>query len=212
MPIADPAQGRTRKQIILEGDVPSPVNPPSACRFHPRCPRFVEGKCDVDEPLLTQMGSSTHLAACHFPLERWPIADDELRRSARSSGRRRLNRCVLLAAVRRFVIVFARAGGTALVSLAFGVLIGRAGRSVSVGLYVVGSVLLLGSFFVGNRGPFRAASATSAESVCSPLEGCDCAKPLRCVAVDPLRRSLLFSIGFGLIVLGTLLDPAHKAF
>ena len=82
VPIADPTLGRTRKQIVLEGDVPSPVNPPAACRFHPRCPRFVDGKCNVDEPLLTQMGSSTHLAACHFPLERWPIADDELRQRA----------------------------------------------------------------------------------------------------------------------------------
>ena len=80
VPIADPEQGRTRKQIILEGDVPSPVNPPAACRFHPRCPRFVDGKCNVDEPLLPPMGSSSHLAACHFPLERWPMADDELRR------------------------------------------------------------------------------------------------------------------------------------
>ena len=42
----------TRKRIVLEGDVPSPINPPSGCRFHPRCPRFVEGHCDVEEPAL----------------------------------------------------------------------------------------------------------------------------------------------------------------
>src|SRR5215471_11012511 len=50
VPIANPELGRQRKSIVLEGDVPNPVNPPSACRFHPRCPRFVEGHCDVEEP------------------------------------------------------------------------------------------------------------------------------------------------------------------
>jgi oligopeptide/dipeptide ABC transporter ATP-binding protein len=78
VPIADPELGRNRKQMILEGDVPSPLNPPEACRFHPRCPRFVDGKCNVDTPELVQHGS--HLAACHFPLERWPMSEDEMRR------------------------------------------------------------------------------------------------------------------------------------
>ena len=80
VPIADPKLGRARKQIVLEGDVPSPINPPSACRFHPRCPRFVDGKCNVDEPMLTRVaGETDHEFACHFPLERWPMGDDELR-------------------------------------------------------------------------------------------------------------------------------------
>src|SRR5881275_1112021 len=57
VPIADPTLGRLRRQIVLEGDVPSPLNPPAACNFHPRCPRFVDGKCNVDEPLLTPVGS-----------------------------------------------------------------------------------------------------------------------------------------------------------
>jgi len=78
VPIADPEQGRSRKQIILEGDVPSPLNPPEACHFHPRCPRFVDGKCNVDTPELIQHGS--HFAACHFPLEFWPMSEDEMRR------------------------------------------------------------------------------------------------------------------------------------
>ena len=77
-PIADPTLGRARKQIVLTGDVPSPLNPPAACRFHPRCPRFVDGKCNVDTPELVQHGS--HLAACHFPLEHWPMSEDEMRR------------------------------------------------------------------------------------------------------------------------------------
>src|SRR5437763_10267905 len=81
VPIADPKLGRRRRQIVLEGDVPSPLNPPVACRFHPRCPRFVDGKCNVDEPLLEPVGSGEgHVAACHFPLEQWPITEDEMRR------------------------------------------------------------------------------------------------------------------------------------
>ena len=65
---------------MLEGDVPSPVNPPSGCRFHPRCPRFVEGHCDVEEPPLYSFGSG-QVAACHYPLERWPMSADEIRRA-----------------------------------------------------------------------------------------------------------------------------------
>jgi peptide/nickel transport system ATP-binding protein/oligopeptide transport system ATP-binding protein len=70
----------TRKRIVLGGDVPSPVNPPSACVFHPRCPRFHRGTCDVQEPLLEPQGGG-QLAACHFPLERWPMTEDEIRQA-----------------------------------------------------------------------------------------------------------------------------------
>jgi oligopeptide/dipeptide ABC transporter ATP-binding protein len=80
VPIADPELGRSRSAVVLQGDVPSPLNPPKACRFHPRCPRFVDGKCNVDEPLLAPVGTSEgHLASCHFPLERWPMTGDEIR-------------------------------------------------------------------------------------------------------------------------------------
>ena len=81
VPIPNPELGRKRQPIVLEGDVPSPINPPTACRFHPRCPRFVEGKCDVDEPELSSFGSG-HAAACHFPLERWPMTASEVRRGS----------------------------------------------------------------------------------------------------------------------------------
>jgi oligopeptide/dipeptide ABC transporter ATP-binding protein len=81
VPIPNPALGRQRKAIVLEGDVPSPVNPPSGCRFHPRCPRAVAGTCDVDEPALRGFGDE-HEAACHFPLERWPMTVEEIRRPA----------------------------------------------------------------------------------------------------------------------------------
>jgi oligopeptide/dipeptide ABC transporter ATP-binding protein len=78
-PIPDPQLGRRRRPIVLEGDVPNPIDPPAACRFHPRCPRAHAGVCDVEEPLLRPF-SPEHEAACHFPLERWPLSGDELRR------------------------------------------------------------------------------------------------------------------------------------
>jgi oligopeptide/dipeptide ABC transporter ATP-binding protein len=83
VPIADPQAGRARKQIVLVGDVPSPLNPPNACRFHPRCPRFVDGHCNVEPPLLEPVGTGEgHRAACHYPLERWPMSEDEMRRAS----------------------------------------------------------------------------------------------------------------------------------
>jgi peptide/nickel transport system ATP-binding protein len=78
VPIPNPELGRQRQPIVLEGDVPSPINPPSACRFHPRCPRFREGHCDVEEPPLYSFADG-HVAACHYPLERWPMTADEIR-------------------------------------------------------------------------------------------------------------------------------------
>ncbi len=71
--------GQSRKRIVMHGDVPSPVDPPSGCVFHPRCPRFREGRCDVEEPQLEPApGSTAHVAACHYPLERWPEDQTEL--------------------------------------------------------------------------------------------------------------------------------------
>jgi oligopeptide/dipeptide ABC transporter ATP-binding protein len=81
VPIPDPDLGRERTSIVLEGDVPSPINPPEGCRFHPRCPRFREGHCDVEDPPLYGFGDE-HRAACHYPLERWPMTADEIRRGA----------------------------------------------------------------------------------------------------------------------------------
>jgi oligopeptide/dipeptide ABC transporter ATP-binding protein len=80
VPVPDPEIGRHRKRIVLEGDVPSPMNPPSACRFHPRCPRFVEGHCDVEEPaLVNRGGAASHVAKCHYPLEGWPLTEEQMR-------------------------------------------------------------------------------------------------------------------------------------
>jgi len=63
-----------RKRMVLGGDVPSPVNPPAACVFHPRCPRFQTGLCDVEMPELRRFDGD-HEAACHFPIERWPLTE-----------------------------------------------------------------------------------------------------------------------------------------
>ena len=77
VPVANPDVGRTRQPIVLEGDVPNPINPPEACNFHPRCPRFHEGRCDVDAPPLREVGRR-HVVACHYPLERWPMSRKEM--------------------------------------------------------------------------------------------------------------------------------------
>ncbi len=67
IPLPDPVQERQRKRILLSGDVPSPIHPPSGCRFHPRCPLAAD-ICKSQEPELTDYGSGgkRHLAACFF--------------------------------------------------------------------------------------------------------------------------------------------------
>lgn len=65
IPIPDPSLRRER--VVLEGDVPSPLAPPSGCNFHPRCPIAVEGVCDREVPeLATVDGNDRHAAACHL--------------------------------------------------------------------------------------------------------------------------------------------------
>jgi peptide/nickel transport system ATP-binding protein/oligopeptide transport system ATP-binding protein len=65
VPVPDPA-GAKRERQLLAGDVPSPANPPSACRFHTRCPK-AQDICSVDDPPLESKGAAG-VTACHFPL------------------------------------------------------------------------------------------------------------------------------------------------
>jgi peptide/nickel transport system ATP-binding protein/oligopeptide transport system ATP-binding protein len=67
VPVPDPRDGK-RERALLSGDVPSPANPPRACRFHTRCPKAQE-LCSIEQPPLESKGGQT-LAACHFPLTR----------------------------------------------------------------------------------------------------------------------------------------------
>jgi oligopeptide/dipeptide ABC transporter ATP-binding protein len=73
VPVPDPRLARNKNRQVLGGDVPSPSNPPSGCRFHTRCPKYVEGTCDVLDPAL-EPKEGGNVAACHFPLSDEEIA------------------------------------------------------------------------------------------------------------------------------------------
>jgi peptide/nickel transport system ATP-binding protein len=66
VPSADLDRTNRRERIVLQGDVPSPINPPSGCRFHPRC-RYATERCRVERPKLAEIEPG-RLAACHHPV------------------------------------------------------------------------------------------------------------------------------------------------
>jgi oligopeptide/dipeptide ABC transporter ATP-binding protein len=67
IPVPDPLVEKDREPILLVGEIPSPVNPPSGCRFHTRCPiARAPGVCSEQEPVLEPHGHRDQLAACHF--------------------------------------------------------------------------------------------------------------------------------------------------
>jgi peptide/nickel transport system ATP-binding protein/oligopeptide transport system ATP-binding protein len=72
VPVADPTLAKAKKRQVLVGDVPSPTNPPRACRFHTRCWK-AQAICAQEAPPLEPKDGG-NLAACHFPL-----TDDEVR-------------------------------------------------------------------------------------------------------------------------------------
>ena len=75
VPIPDPKLAAHKKRIILEGDVPSPIDPPSGCRFHPRCPNAQFPTCREDEPELSPAHPG-QVVACHYPLEDRAVMDE----------------------------------------------------------------------------------------------------------------------------------------
>ena len=78
IPIPDPRENRARERIVVSGEPPNPINPPSGCVFHPRCPRATQ-VCREDEPPLARYPNG-HLAACHHPLN---VSDAEIRATER---------------------------------------------------------------------------------------------------------------------------------
>ncbi len=80
IPIPDPQQNRARERPIVSGEPPNPINPPTGCRFHPRCPRATD-ICRRVEPQLTEY-SGGHLAACHHPQH---VTTEEIAAATRSS-------------------------------------------------------------------------------------------------------------------------------
>ena len=66
VPVPDVTKQGSRKRIVLTGDVPSPINPPSGCRFHPRCP-IAQERCKTERPTLIP-NANNRTVACHFPI------------------------------------------------------------------------------------------------------------------------------------------------
>jgi oligopeptide/dipeptide ABC transporter ATP-binding protein len=81
IPVPDPRENRARERIVVSGEPANPIDPPSGCVFHPRCPRATD-LCRTVEPPLTRYANS-HLAACHHPLG---VSPDEIAGAERSSA------------------------------------------------------------------------------------------------------------------------------
>ncbi|HEY1274626.1 MAG TPA: oligopeptide/dipeptide ABC transporter ATP-binding protein, partial [Thermoleophilaceae bacterium] len=73
IPIPDPEENRRRERIVVSGEPPNPINPPSGCVFHPRCPRATEICREIEPPLARYPNG--HLAACHHPMS---VTADEI--------------------------------------------------------------------------------------------------------------------------------------
>ncbi|WP_104106471.1 oligopeptide/dipeptide ABC transporter ATP-binding protein [Nocardioides sp. 616] len=68
VPVPDPVVEASRERVLLQGDLPSPANPPSGCRFHTRCPFRQESRCDTERPALRELKPG-HRVACHYAEE-----------------------------------------------------------------------------------------------------------------------------------------------
>jgi oligopeptide/dipeptide ABC transporter ATP-binding protein len=81
IPIPDPAENRRRERIVVSGEPPNPIDPPSGCVFHPRCPRATEVCREIEPPLARY--ANGHLAACHHPLN---VSADEVRAAVKDDA------------------------------------------------------------------------------------------------------------------------------
>jgi oligopeptide/dipeptide ABC transporter ATP-binding protein len=81
VPIPDPRENRARTRTVVSGEPPNPINPPSGCVFHPRCPRATDVCRRVEPPLTEYPGG--HLAACHHPLN---VESDDLAAAKKSDS------------------------------------------------------------------------------------------------------------------------------
>jgi len=79
IPIPDPEENRARERLVIGGEPPNPIDPPSGCVFHTRCPRATEICSQVEPPLAKY--ANGHLAACHHPLS---VSEDEISAATRS--------------------------------------------------------------------------------------------------------------------------------
>jgi hypothetical protein len=117
---------------------------------------------------------------------------------------------MLVGALRRFAVLLGGIGiTTVILSIGVGALAGLSvGRSIAIGLYIVGSLLLLCGFFIGNRGPFRTRGESFGFFGPRSVRGSTLEE-----RQEAINSSALFvSIGLILIVLGLASDPAHKLF
>ena len=78
IPIPDPNENRARERIVVSGEPPNPINPPSGCVFHPRCPRATDICREIEPPLARY--ANGHLAACHHPMN---VSAEEIRAAVR---------------------------------------------------------------------------------------------------------------------------------
>ena len=69
VPMPDPDRAGTATRLRLRGDVPSPINPPSGCRFHPRCPKAQQDCVDQVPELVPRLSGPDHVTACHHPVQ-----------------------------------------------------------------------------------------------------------------------------------------------
>lgn len=118
---------------------------------------------------------------------------------------------MILGAVRRLALMYVGVGGgTVILSLAFGAISGAPlTRSIAIGLYLIGAVVLIFGFFIGNRGPWRHEHGEGSWSILP--------SGIRRATQQERKESmsvslLLIVLGFGLIILGVLSDSAHNLF